>query len=258
MSHLPPVFQQMPRFGFVHHRALNSRERFRAALTAAHARPDLCHILEGDLCWHVEGGRRDYYFRHPRRWTDVLDPTQIDAHRADGRLWSLHDALTEIDANVRFIVELKTGRGDTDTAIRDVVGMLQDALPGRYWLDGFSLRLLASVKRANPSAPTSLHTKLVLDSWVLRSAPEVFPLSWHRLATLAEVDAVTLTYSTSPAGLLRWLGATIDGTCRGVTASGKTLILGGLTTPASFDRARSSIARAGYAKFPLSALPKLP
>lgn len=250
---VPTVFAEMDRFGFVHHRALNSPEAFRAAASAAGGRPDLVHVLEGDLCWHWGDGRRTFYFRHPRLLTDVLKPDAIDRARAAGRLVLLEDVLAEPTPGLRYIIELKAGVGDREQALSAVIGLLEEGCRGRYWFDGFSLRLLATVKRINPAAPTSLHTKLVLGPWVLRTAPEFFPVSLHRIDRLSQVDAVTLTYTTSLARWLRPFGATIDGTCRAVTEAGKTLILGGLTSPERFELARRSVARAGYAKFPLSA-----
>jgi hypothetical protein len=92
---------------------------------------------------------------------------------------------------------------------------------------------------------------------VLRSAPEFFPLSLHRIRRLDVVDAITLTYKTSLARWLRPFGITIDGLCRSVVRAGKALVLGGLVTPATFELARKSSALAGYAKFPLAEVPVL-
>lgn len=246
----PAVFTRMERFGFIHHRALNSPEAFRAAAAQA-TRADVVHVLEGDLCWYAAGGRTCYYFRHPRRLTDTLSPTALDQAQAEGRLVTLEDVLAETTPGLRYILELKAGVGDLRSVLRDVTGRMREAHPERYWFDGFSLRLLAAVKRADPTAPTSLHTKLVWGDWVLRSAPEFFPLSLHRIRSLDCIDAVTLTWKTSPA---RLLGASIDAVCRGVRDANKALILGGLTSPSSFEQARASNAVAGYAKFPLSEL----
>lgn len=251
---LPAVFAGLDRFGFVHHRALNSPQAFRDAVALA-SRTDVCHVLEGDLCWHALGGRRLYYFRHPKWLLDTLPPAELERSRAEGRLVMLEDVLAERAEGLRFIIELKVGVGDRAAVLRDVTGLLREAHPGRHWFDGFSLRLLAAVKRAEPTAATSLHTKLVWGGWVLRSAPEVPPLSLHHLAALPYVDAVTLTWKTSPS---RLLGGGIDDACRSVRASGKALILGGLTSPQSFAEARASMARAGYAKFPLAELPLFP
>lgn len=252
---LPTVFADMERFGFVHHRALNSLDAFRAAVRQARTRSDVCHVLEGDLCWDTSGGRRSYYFRHPKWLVDTLPPVEQDRARAEGRLVTLEDVLAERTDGLRFIIELKVGVGDMDAVLRDVTGLLQEAHPGRHWFDGFSLRLLSAVKRANPAAATSLHTKLVWGNWVLRSAPELLPLSLHRLHDLEFIDAVTLTWRTSPA---RLFGAGINDACRGVTGLGKALVLGGLTSSGAFEQARASVARAGYAKFPLSELSVCP
>jgi hypothetical protein len=253
----PGVFAQLDRFGFIHHRALNSWTALRAAAAAAQQRPDLVHIVEGDLCWYLAGGRCDFYFRHPRFLTDVLKPAQLDAAQAAGTLVTLDQVLAAPVPNLRYILELKAGAGDRRRAIRELVGRLQDSLRERYWIDGYSLRLLRAVKQADPRAPTSLHTRLVVGGRVLRSAPELFPLSLPRLRRLAQVDAVTLTYRRSRTRWFRPLEATLSRTCRRVTAHGKSLILAGLATPETFVLARAVGARAGYAKFPLEAVPTL-
>lgn len=254
---IPLVFEELNRFGFVHHRALNSRAAFQAASEAAQERPDLIHILEGDLCWHFDGAQKEFYFRHPDFLTDVLSLQELDAAREHGTLFGLQEIIDSPDPNLRYIIELKTGIGDLTQVMKELAGILQEKLRNRYWLDGFSLRQLRAVKIVDPEVPTSLHTKMVFGDFVLRTAPEFFPLSIHRIRNLLEIDAITLTYKTSLAHWFKFAGATINSTCEKVISNGKVLILGGLTSPDRFLLAAESMAKAGYAKFPLSDLPVL-
>ncbi len=255
---IPRVFQGLESFGFVHHRALNSADTLEQAALQARTRPDLEHIVEGDLCWNLHEGDWTFYFRHPDFLTDRLDRAQLEQARERGDLLTLDQVLERPHPHLRYIIELKVGSGPTDQAMAALAGELQrSALAGRYWLDLFSLRLARAVKQADPAVPVSLHTKLVAGGLVLRSAPEFFPLSLHAMAGLSCADAITLTYKTSTARLFSGLGATIDGSCSGILAAGKVLLLGGLTTPAAFRLASRSRALAGYAKFSLSDLPPL-
>ncbi len=249
------VFQDLQSFGFVHHRALNSRDKFNAAAESARLRPDLIHVLEGDLCWHVEGSESIFYFRHPKRLTDVLTLDDLRRQEDEQTLFTLQDLAAAAEEGLRFIIELKVGRGDVQEAMAVLAEQLQEQLAGRFWLDGFSVRLFEAIKSADSTIPTSLHTKVVLGDRVLRTSVDWMPVSVKRLSRLDCIDAVTLSHKTSTARLFRRFGATIDKTCRGVAEAGKTLILGGLTTPNCFQRAMESSAVAGYAKFPLHMLP---
>ncbi|MBM83182.1 MAG: hypothetical protein CMJ78_21690 [Planctomycetaceae bacterium] len=252
---MPLVFEEMNSFGFVHHRALNSREKYDSELVTIDARPDLTHVFEGDICWNVTSGRDDFYFRHPTLLWDTLSEDQIDEAREAGQLFLLDDLIEIADPRLRFIIELKVGKGDVGEAMRRLAVRLQDGLKDRYWIDGFSTRLMRLVKSADSGVPTSIHTKGVYGSRVCRTAPEFFPLSFPRLRSLHCVDVITATYKTSSARYFRRFGATIDGTFRAVREAGKTLVLGGVTSPEYFELARNSMARAAYAKFSLSELP---
>ena len=244
----------MPSFGFVHHRALNSREKYEAELQTIDDRADLTHVFEGDICWNILDGRNDFYFRHPTLLWDSLSASSIDQQRENGSLFELRDLIDIADPRLRFIIELKVGKGDVREAMKRLTGILQDGLKDRFWLDGFSTRLMRYVKDADPSVPTSIHTKWVTSSRVTRTAPELFPFSLPRMEKLDQIDIVTATYKTSPARLFRPFGATIDSAFHGVQKAGKALVLGGVSKPEYFELAHNSIARAGYAKFPLSAL----
>lgn len=254
-----PVFESMDRFGLVHHRALNSPSALDSAIAASLKRDDLCHVLEGDICWLEEGGRHEAYFRHPKLFWDTLRPDQIDAGRDSGALLTLEAALERIASrpDLRVIIEIKHGRGDARAALSRIAGVLRETISDRYWFDGFSSRLLRLVKLADPKAPTSLHTKAVLHGCVLRSAPEFAPLSVHRIARINHVDAITLTYSSSLGRCFERFGATIDRSCRSVLSSGKALILGGLTKPEHLALAQTSSAKAGYVKFPFADVPRV-
>ncbi len=71
-------FARFGTYGYIHHRALNDRAALAAATRAAIAFPEVTHIFEGDVCWHVGEGRSDLYFRHPRRIFDSLSARAID------------------------------------------------------------------------------------------------------------------------------------------------------------------------------------
>lgn len=254
MTNAPHVFQNLESFGFVHHRALNTRETFEKAVAQSHDRPDLVHVLEGDLCWHLDKDECFFYFRHPKRLVDVLSPEQIRARHESGNLFTLDDLIEVDQHHLRYIIELKVGRGNLDEVTRRLVGILQDKLHGRFWLDGFSIRLFHAIKTADSTVPTSLHSKMAIGPRVLRTSVDWIPFSLPSLHGLDCIDAVTLTYKTSMARFGRRLGMTIDQSCAGIMKAGKNLILGGLTTPEAFERASSSAALAGYAKFPISHL----
>lgn len=224
-------------------------------MAASRDRPDLVHVLEGDLCWHLHKDDCFFYFRHPKRLVDVLTPEQIRAKHESGNLFTLDDLVQADQQHLRYIFELKVGRGNLDEVSRRLAGILQAKFHGRFWLDGFSLRLFHAIKTADSTIPTSLHSKIAFGRRVLRTSVDWIPFSLPSLHGLDCVDAVTLTYKTSMARFGRRLGMTIDESCAGIMNAGKNLILGGLNTPEAFARASTSAALAGYAKFPISHLP---
>lgn len=253
----PTVFLGMDRPGVVHHRALNSPAGLGAASLAARLRPDLAHVVEGDLCWIQEEGRTTCYLWHPRRVADTLALRDVEAEREAGRLLTLDDVLAHPDPALRYVFELKVGRGDLDMVLTHVAGRLQEALPHRYWVDAFSIRHLEVLKRLDPAVPTSLHTVQVRGGWALRLSPEAVPFSFRRLVDLDIVDAITLSWRNG------WWNRNAEPNSRmqraalEVQAAGKALVVGGLPGAAAFLLARSYGALAGYARFPLEELPEL-
>lgn len=243
----------MRRFAFVHHRALNSAVELAIAAQAARRRPELAHVVEGDLCWHEAGGRCEFYFHHPIRLTDTLPLEVIQRGAADRTLHTLEDVLRAPDPELRYVFELKVGVGDPERAVAALIERLEAAIPDRYWIDAFSLRLLATVKRINPRVATSLHTRFMLGRWVLRSAPELLPLSIHATDGLPNVDAVTLTYKYIAHRMLR--ATELSTPPRLLRTPDRPLVIGGLPSPEAFELARRSGAVGGYAKFPLDHLP---
>ncbi len=246
------VFENLESFCFVHHRGLNTPQTLDEKQKLAAEHPAWSHAIEGDVCWDFEDGREDLYFFHPNRLTDTLSRQDIDRKKEDGTLLTVDGLIEAADDSTRYVLELKVGRGSPEKAIGALVGKLQSGLAERYWLDGFSIRLLDLAKRADPAAPTSLHTRMVLGPCVLRTAPEFFPVSWRRIHSLDTIDALTLTYKYSHASWLSWAGATIDSVSRHVPP--KVLIMGGCATPKAFRTAAESRALGGYAKFPISEL----
>ncbi len=249
------VFEASDRFCFVHHRALNSRAALRAALAAMQTRPDLSHAFEGDLCWDFEDGRADIYLHHPWFVWDGLSPARRARDTGDGPTVSVDEILASPTPGVRYIFELKVGRGDRARAMQSLVERLEAAIPGRYWIAAFSVPLLGLVRRASAAAPTSLHTPAVWGARVLNVSPEWPLLTIPRIADLSEVDSVTMNYRFSHASWLSWAGCSVESVCREVAANDKALILGGCTSPALFERASRFAAVAGYAKFPIARLP---
>jgi len=245
----------MDRFAFVHHRAMNTAARLTDAMAAAKSRPDLIHVVEGDLCWHQSGSQCLFYFHHPAVLTDRLPKHVIDRRRAEGRLHLLEDVLDSATPSMRYVFELKVGDGDPAVAIRALVDRLEDALPGRYWIDAFALEHLALVKHANPAAPTSLHSRLMLGRWVLQSAPKRRPLSIHHADQLPHVDALTLTYKYMAYQMLRAREVAKPPWLPMVPSPRRPIVIGSVPSVEVFDLARRSGAVGCYAKFPLDLLP---
>jgi len=251
MSH--SVLTEMDKFGFVHHRKLNSLDALLNISDMPDKHPEFIHIAEGDICWNFTKGRQDIYFRHPKYLIDSLSGDEIDKQKSKNTLFMLDDFISNIPKNLRFIIELKTGKGNTFSALKKLVSLLQDVIPNRYWIDAFSLDQLLLVKRYDRSVPTSLHTKLVAGRWILKTAPEIIPISIQSISQLDMIDIITLSYNTSVFACKDSPSAVNRG-CSEVFNNNKALILGGLKTPSMFKTAMQSSAKAGYAKFALPML----
>jgi len=237
------------RAALVHHRKLNSRTGLEDVMLAFRTLPGFHHVAEGDLCWDFTEGRELLYFHHPDLLVDTGSSDALDKAAAAGRLWTLQAALEMEWNDLSFIVELKTGKGPREAALRRALGMLEASRPGRYWVDTFSLRDIHLVKSLSPRTCTSLHTKVLAGGMLLKTALELPPLSIRCVSCLSEVDVVTVTYKTSPQ---RWMpvgGFRLDREAERLRMLGKELVCGGVVTPDMHRLVTSAGVRAGYIKF---------
>ena len=79
---------------------------------------------------------------------------------SEGVVVRLEDVLDQRFSTIPFVIELKTGKGNTTRALEFILDRLEHSAHGRYWVDSFSPELLAEVKKISPGTPTSLHTRL--------------------------------------------------------------------------------------------------
>ncbi len=232
------VLERLGGYGFIHHRSLNDPAALDAALRVAAARPRYTHVLEGDLCWDFSGGRRLLYFRHPRRIVDTLPACEIEAGLASGTLMGLEHLARLASTGVLAVVELKVGRGDRRRALEHLLDALEQHLPGRYWIDGFSLALLGLVKSIAPSTCVTLHTECVAGGRVLAWAPQWPLVGFPRITDLAGIDGIAIRRRGPDAFMAR---AAAD-----VHAAGKALVVSRLHSLDHVARSREWGAAAGY------------
>lgn len=206
------------RYAYVHHRALNDFVNLEHALHLVDQYPELNHVFEGDVCWYFGDGRQEVYFRHPSYVLDSLSLKEIDDGLNGRRLVTIADVLRlGRERKMSFIIELKVGRGDWRKAINFIVSSLDLELPGRYWLDGFSLSMLSYSKDRYPHVPVTLHTECVLNSTVFVGAPEWPPFRIRKLNSLKKIDGISI----------RWRGsdAHMQKSAESVRSNGKVLMI---------------------------------
>ncbi|HWA21004.1 MAG TPA: hypothetical protein VG735_01255 [Caulobacterales bacterium] len=236
------VFQRLAPYGHIHHRALNSFAALDRAERYIATYPEIPQVLEGDVCWNFEAGRRDLYFRHPSYVVDSLTTAEIDRQKGAKQLVTLDDLLARHAAGKHYVLELKVGRGDAEIALRTLVETMQQHCRDQFWIDGFSLRLAQTIKRIDPSVTTSLHTELAAARHVLLDAPEWPPLRIVKLADVCGVDAIAIRK--------RFSGAHMARACAAVQRHGFALVLSRLFTPRDYELSRQWGAVAGYPKAP--------
>jgi hypothetical protein len=232
------VFDRFSGYGFIHHRALNSRPEFDEARRLATAHPARAHIFEGDLCWDFSPGNETFYFRHPRFVVDTLSSPQIRRDLAQGPLLGLSDLSTLESASAFVVLELKTGRGNTRAALGKLVRHMEDHYAGRYWIDGFSLSMLEYVKSLNSDVPVTLHTELVYRRHVLVAAPERRLARLKRLSALRSVNGIAIRRRGSNTFMSR--------ACRDVLDANKVLLVSRIYTLDQFESSKRWGAKAGY------------
>lgn len=232
------VFDRFNDYGFIHHRALNSRPNLDEALRLVAVHPARTHILEGDLCWDFSPGNETFYFRHPSYVVDTLSSAQIRASLSQGSLLGIADLSAVLATPAHVVLELKVGRGDARAALGKLVRHLEDHFSGRYWIDGFSLSMLDAVKSINSDAPVTLHTELAYRRQVLVGAPEWPPARLKRLSALRSVDGIAIRRRGSNNFMAR--------ACRDVKDANKVLIVSRIHTLDQFENSKRWGAKAGY------------
>jgi len=232
------VFDTFKGYGFVHHRALNDPAAFEKYIDIATRFPERTHIMEGDICWDFTNDRELLYFRHPSLIVDTLSATSVEKGLSRRTLIGPAD-LSEVAATGAFVVaELKVGRGDWRRALRALVELLETTLPGRYWIDGFSLPMLQYVKQFSPTTPVTLHTECVYNGNVVIGAPEWPPLRIRRVEELDKIDGVIIRRRGGAGFMAK--------ACKDVKEAGKALLLSRLHTLQDFEESKIWGAAGGY------------
>jgi len=232
------VFDSFQGYGFVHHRALNDPAAFDKYIDIATRFPDRTHIMEGGICWDFTDNRELLYFRHPSFIVDTLSAADVEQGLRQRTLIGPSSLSTVAATGALVVAELKAGRGDWRRAVRTLVELLEATLPGRYWIDGFSLPMLQYVKQLSPATPITLHTECVYNGRVVIGAPEWPPLRVRRIDEIIEIDGVIIRRRGSAGFMAK--------ACKDVGAAGKTLLLSRLHSLQDFEYSKSWGAAAGY------------
>ncbi len=229
-------FARFGAYGYIHHRALNDRAALATACAAVADFPDVTHIFEGDVCWHVAEGRSDLYFCHPRRVFDSLSAHAIDSARP--ALIRVEELAGLVPANVLLAIELKIGRGTARTAIERLTGLLDRDFAARYWIDGFSLKLASLVKAMRPDLPVALHSEYVSGGKAMVLAPDQVVPRFVPLTDLPQIDGIAV----------RWWGGAdrIARASDDVHRAGKTLLISRIHSLEQYRLSRLWRAKAGY------------
>lgn len=238
------------KFGRIHHGYLNDYAQLTSLAHYADNHPRYTEVAEGDLCWLVDGGETHLFFKHPTLTNHLPTPDQIRDDIQTGKLHTLEDILNPRLANLKFILELKTGYGDAQPAVEKAMNLMQAHARGRYWVDAFNPQLLAMVKQVSPTTYTSLHTQLgVYGRYLVRTTYERPRVKLLDLYKLPMVDAITVTFQRRPSSVVRPLESLIERIHRHVFGAGKQLIMGGVRNPKTFDKLQCSRALAAYRKW---------
>lgn len=236
------VFEFIRPYGYVHHRALNSVSKLEASLTYVRRFPQVRHVFEGDVSWNFERGVEELYFRHPSFVFDSLSRNQIAHARSAGELVAVEDTLKLVPPDVALVIELKVGRGDTDQAMKKLISILKKSHGDRFWIDGFSLKLLQKVKEIDSTVQTTLHTELVTSGRVLIGAPEWPVVRWKKLTSLQGVDGIAIRKAFSDEFM--------KSACDSVRTAGLLLTLSRLNQMSDYIKSKEWGAVAGYPKSP--------
>jgi len=229
-------FARFGTYGHIHHRALNDRAALAAAKRDAAAFPATTHVFEGDVSWHFAEGRSDLYFRHPLYIFDSLSGAAIDA--AGGTLIRVEELAALVPDDVFLAIELKVGRGDWRRAIARLVELLERDFAGRFWIDGFSLKLVSHVKAIRPDLTVTLHTEYVSGGKAMVLAPDQLRPRFVPLSEMPQIDGIAV----------RWWGSAgrIQRASEDVHRAGKTLMISRLHDLEQYRLSRQWRARGGY------------
>ncbi len=234
------IFTRLAPYGYIHHRALNDFEEMAHAERCIIEHPDKAQVLEGDVCWDFADGRSEIYFRHPSLFVDTLSPRQIAEQRRARKLVAMEDLLARDTPKHHYVLELKVGAGDTTKALTSIVETMQKHCPNRFWIDGFSYRLLTTVKQIDATVRTTVHTEHVENGRILLDAPEWPPFRKMNLSDLKHVDGIALRKRFSDDYMTR--------ACADIHKAGFKLLLSRLFTVADYRMSRELGAIAGYPK----------
>ncbi len=229
----------------MHHRVLNNKLKLRELSSKSRMDDTHTQMAEGDLCWYVQRKKVIAYLWHP----DVLFPLKKDAlHKKIkcGQVVLLEDILSSRVDHIPYILELKGGYGDTQTALTYILRLLEEHKSNNYWVDSFSPSLLKQVKKISPGTITSLHTKMVIGKWLFKSALEKSPIGLLSISSLPFVDIITATYKTSLSSILK---IDVDVVHKQVLNNNKMLVLGGIQNDKEMILASKSKAIACYPKY---------
>ena len=229
-------FARFGTYGHIHHRALNGRAALAAAKREVAAFAATTHVFEGDVSWNFAKDRSDLYFRHPGYVFDSLTAREIDA--AQETLIRVEELAALVPAGVFLAIELKVGRGDWRHAIARLIALLERDFAGRFWIDGFSLKLISHVKSQRPDLTVTLHTEYVSGGKAMVLAPDQTVPRLVSLADLPQIDGIAIRWRGSAAYMAR---ASAE-----VRRAGKTLVLSRLHDLEQYRLSRHWRASAGY------------
>ena len=184
---------------FVYHRALNTQEAFEAFLQKNKA-SNYTLAAEGDVCWAYIDNKYVIYIHHPDVQGKALSNEEIKALLQKDQLFTL-EKLFEINSDVHFILELKTGNGDLHDFLVAFKEILQRYNVNNALVDAFSAEQLKALKSVMPEIQTSLHTKFLMGNYVLETTFEKPYVRLHKISDMDYVNYFTISYTTTHVNL---------------------------------------------------------
>ncbi len=184
----------------IFHRALNDRVLLAKSISnqcreIKGAKP----TFEGDLCWNSLGDKPLLYLRHPKYMFDSLSLTEIASQEQNGTLLMLEPILESLPGNVNVVIELKTGKGCIKPVLAELLWLLNKHVPGRHWIDSYSIDLLRMCHQISDKEILSLHTEWLNEDRLLLSAAQPRRFSLTSMRKLDCLNAISLRYHGSKA-----------------------------------------------------------